>query len=223
VRNPYEVLGCKVTSKPSEIKKAYKHLSKEYHPDLHPDDPKAEERFLELHRAYEVLIDPDIRRVFDETGYVPEEHAVSIEEEALSLISDLLGSLVAKYKTWIIYIDILGEMIEALHGMQEKCTGDKTEQSEQHKMLVEISTKVLTQAEVEENLIKELLERLAEKPEKVVHDADRFILVSNKALDTLSKYSYIPKKMTGKQEEELDAFLHPKSPFADFFGDGGME
>ena len=57
-RDYYEVLGVEKTASADEMKKAYRKLAKQYHPDLHPGDKEAEEKFKELSVAYEVLSDP---------------------------------------------------------------------------------------------------------------------------------------------------------------------
>ena len=58
-RDYYEVLGLSKGASDDEIKKAYRKLAKENHPDLHPGDKACEERFKEIGEAYEVLSDPD--------------------------------------------------------------------------------------------------------------------------------------------------------------------
>ncbi|MEJ2311955.1 MAG: molecular chaperone DnaJ [Gemmatimonadales bacterium] len=62
----YEILGVGEKAKADELKKAYRKLAKQYHPDTHPDDPKAAERFKEVSEAYRVLSDDDQRRKYDQ-------------------------------------------------------------------------------------------------------------------------------------------------------------
>ena len=67
-RDYYEVLGVGKTASQEDIKKAYRKLAKESHPDLHPNDKAAEERFKEINEANEVLSDPDKRARYDQFG-----------------------------------------------------------------------------------------------------------------------------------------------------------
>ncbi len=62
---PYTVLGVHRRATSQEIRKAYKSLARQWHPDKNPDDPGAEEKFIEITRAYELLSDPERRRNYD--------------------------------------------------------------------------------------------------------------------------------------------------------------
>jgi curved DNA-binding protein len=69
-RDYYQILGLNRDASEDEIKRAYRKLALQYHPDHHPDDPESEERFKEIGEAYAVLGDPEKRKEYDFSGHV---------------------------------------------------------------------------------------------------------------------------------------------------------
>ncbi|MCE2489062.1 MAG: DnaJ domain-containing protein [Anaerolineae bacterium] len=68
-RDPYKVLGVSRNASDEDIKKAFRRLAKRWHPDANPDKPQAEARFKEISSAYEILEDPEKRKLFDRYGH----------------------------------------------------------------------------------------------------------------------------------------------------------
>jgi molecular chaperone DnaJ len=68
-RDPYEVLGVERDASEQQIKKAFRLLARELHPDVNAHDPEAEGKFKETAEAYEILSDPERRAVYDRYGH----------------------------------------------------------------------------------------------------------------------------------------------------------
>lgn len=79
-RDYYEVLGVERTADDNAIKKAYRKLAKQYHPDTNKGNPQAEEKFKEATEAYAVLSDPQKRKQYDQFGFGAENPDGSYQE-----------------------------------------------------------------------------------------------------------------------------------------------
>jgi molecular chaperone DnaJ len=92
----YEVLGISRSASPEEIKKAYRKLAIQYHPDKNPGDKQAEEKFKEVAEAYAVLSDPQKRSRYDQFGHAgmqgqPDFGGFSNIEDIFSAFGDIFG------------------------------------------------------------------------------------------------------------------------------------
>src|SRR5580693_4903939 len=65
----YSTLGVKKTATADEIRKAFRKAARKYHPDVNPNDKKAEEKFKEISEANDVLSDDKKRKIFDQLGF----------------------------------------------------------------------------------------------------------------------------------------------------------
>ena len=68
IQDPYKVLGVDKKASDEEIKKAYRKLARQYHPDRNPGDQAAEEKFKEVQQANSILSDPEKRKQYDSGG-----------------------------------------------------------------------------------------------------------------------------------------------------------
>src|SRR5579863_1916025 len=69
----YATLGVKKTATPEEIRKAFRKLARKYHPDVNPNDKKAEEKFKEISEANDILSDEKKRKVYDQLGFYSDQ------------------------------------------------------------------------------------------------------------------------------------------------------
>ena len=98
-RDYYEVLGVGKNATPEELKKAYRKLALQYHPDRNPGDKEAEEKFKEAAEAYDVLSNPDKKARYDQFGHAGVDSAYGqggmdmndIFSQFGSIFSDLFG------------------------------------------------------------------------------------------------------------------------------------
>lgn len=74
-RDYYDVLGVDKSSDEATIKKAYRKLAMQFHPDKNPDDKESEEKFKEASEAYEILSDPEKKKLYDQYGHAGLENA----------------------------------------------------------------------------------------------------------------------------------------------------
>ena len=102
-RDYYEVLGLQKGASEEEIKKAYRKLAKQYHPDLHPGDKEAEAKFKEVNEAAQVLGDPEKRAKYDQVGHAafdPSQGFGGVDGASGSAVSGASAALEIYSEIW---------------------------------------------------------------------------------------------------------------------------
>ncbi|MCP4896715.1 MAG: molecular chaperone DnaJ [bacterium] len=94
-RDYYEVLGVDRSASQDDVKKAYRRVAVQYHPDRNPDDPEAEERFKEASEAYAVLSSQEKRQQYDRFGHqgVDSQGFTGFDPTTFGDFADILGDL----------------------------------------------------------------------------------------------------------------------------------
>ncbi len=97
-RDYYEVLGVNRSASPEELKKAYRKLALQYHPDKNPGDKEAEEKFKEAAEAYDILSNPDKKARYDQFGHAGVDGQQGFDGAGMSMddifsqFGDIFGS-----------------------------------------------------------------------------------------------------------------------------------
>ena len=95
----YKILEVEEDASEEEIKLAFRRLAKKYHPDLNKTDTKANDKFIELHEAYDTLSDPQRRKIYDQAGYNPKNIDLSdlLWKYNSTRFRDMLRQIYANY------------------------------------------------------------------------------------------------------------------------------
>ncbi|CAG9467725.1 unnamed protein product [Pedinophyceae sp. YPF-701] len=109
----YELIGVEKDASKADLTKAYRKLALRLHPDKNPDDSEAAEKFHTLRKVYDILSDPDRRKVYDETGSF---------EDADELAGDNFSNLVAFYRSLYRRVteDDIAEFQASFRGSEEE-------------------------------------------------------------------------------------------------------
>ena len=134
-RDYYEVLGVGRNADEKEIKRAYRKLAKQYHPDMNPGDAKAEQKFKEITEAYNVLSDTEKKKLYDQFGFAAFEEGFSAENaggfsEALisgRMETALTVNIILKTETWMIFLGISSEICSTVRADQPEEDGQASE------------------------------------------------------------------------------------------------
>ena len=120
----YQVLGVSRNASDSEIKKAYRKLAVQYHPDKNPGNKEAEERFKEISAAFDILKDPDKRAKYDQFGHDafrggPSSGGV----DPFDLFRDVFGEVEAE--ALVVFLKIFSEEVhrDPMKGSEETISG----------------------------------------------------------------------------------------------------
>lgn len=131
MKSPYEIIGVQDKASAAEIQKAYRELAKKFHPDLHPEDKDAEDRFKEISAAYSLLSDPEKRAQYDR-GEIDESGAERRERSFYREYADghageryapFGGDGTGSYSAEDIFAEVFGQYAEGRQGSKFQLRG----------------------------------------------------------------------------------------------------
>ena len=123
----YDILQVSYDATPAEIKKSYRKLAIKTHPDKNPNDPDAQTKFQELAKAYQVLIDEDSRKKYDQFGLDESNGEIPMDQDPYEMLMAVFGG--DSFTAWIGEYGLLKNFLSESDLFQEEdeSEGDKSD------------------------------------------------------------------------------------------------
>ncbi len=185
--DPYDVLKVHRMDNKKTIKDAYRRLSKAYHPDKNPNDKEAEDRFKGIATAYEILSDPEKKKMFDEHGVVTTKD--QMKRKAQALVQQCFQALIAQYGLErILVVDVMKEMRSLMdQGIVE--VEKKIKESEETIRLIDKIINKFTFKDPK-NPIQAMLDNDKAKHEATILQMNSEKVIAKRTYDLLKDYEF---------------------------------
>lgn len=173
----YEILGVERAALPHIIKAAYRRLAAVHHPDKGGD----QEMFVAITTAYNVLMDPKLREMYDLTGGTGDENPLEKQTRIIESLSNVFEVVLSKYRDLIEAADIIAEMEVHVEAVRDENLKRRAEPTLAMKTFNKVITRIKRKgeeknvfAEIAAKRIKELSDEL-EHVAKVLSDIERML------------------------------------------------
>lgn len=190
--NPYKVLEVGRRASPERIKAAHRRMAKECHPDKHPGDDAALERWKLIQEAFEVLIDPMKRAFFDTHGVMPHKGPANEHVPALKFLSSVTHEVLRKLcatghdpQSVDLIQQIRAEIMKLLDLSPKTIAG-----LEKTRAMLEAVSKRVVAPEDEENLLASIVMGPVAQINEQIAGETNARHVADQALKLLAKYKY---------------------------------
>ena len=207
-KNLYEVLGVTQSASSDEIKKAYRTLSKEYHPDAGGDA----ERFNEINEAYTVLSDTNRRKRYDETG---ETNVVNNQERILEyMIRSIVEIITVTPMMSITQKNVIEDIIKAARSTQKEIA--RNQESLKKKIeKFEVFLKNFKVKDGKVNMIAPAIENLMKDCETQIRKLDEENEFFNELIKFASDYEYLTTMINRLNDGKRDFTDYFRGQFVD--------
>lgn len=189
----YEVLGLDKNATQDEIKHCYRKLIQKYHPDKLMDESEevknsAKKRFEQIQEAYNVLIDANRRKLYDETGYV-ELNSNEIASSVMSVIKSLLIKYLSMGER-IFTIDIISEMSEECEKIINVSLTKIKSLKNKKRFLKKVVNKIKKKKKLDKDFLKEILIHEFNAIDNDINSNIDKILIMTNVKQILSNYDF---------------------------------
>lgn len=188
----YDLLGLTADAKDADIRKAYKSKAKKLHPDTNGGIES--EEFVKMKKAYDILINPETRKMYDETGIVDGEHESKLMNAAIGGLQHCFNLLVDKVgPDDMIYVDVINSM---KNNIRENLGQHKKNQLEASKAIAKIEkAKKATEKRLKikkgaPNIFIMALDKSAQPLRDMMIKSDQAILLCETMMGMLENYEY---------------------------------
>lgn len=184
----YEILGVSRTASVSQIKRAYRKLAKKLHPDMKGDSDK----FREITHAYQVLSDPERRKVYDETGIAEEAKKSGPDQKLTLILAGFIMQAMQQNPLGCNPIETGRKILQAqINGLNTTIASDK----EIAKRFRHVAKNVIRHGEGD-NVIAAVLQNHADGAEKHAAQMQEQVETLQKVALLLNDYSWYPDSQT---------------------------
>ena len=189
MKSLYEILGVAKNSSTIVIKEAFKKLAMEHHPDKGGDA----DEFIKVQQAYEILSDPKSRKLYDETGFIPNmnEESMIISKAKNNLIQALRGIITSQpFAMNPDRFDIMGTMRKLVTDNKDNITGMLNQKNKQIKLTQKVLKKLTKKTKTESSFLHDSINSMISEIQSEINQ----ITLDLKTIDIMSEliqeYSY---------------------------------
>ena len=188
----YKILGIRKNASPQSIKKAFRKKAKQTHPDI-SGDPEEFHTFLDVKTAYDVLSDPEKRKIYDETGRYDTKPSDSDISQAAQLIFTALRELIGRHKDKVVYTDIIQDIKKSFNNKIGEIQKAINEMKSIQAVLNDVSSRTVVD-DGQFNYISVMLDSESDNIGRAVNENESQINMIRKCLEMLEHYHFSKKE-----------------------------